>query len=417
MFRCLIATLGKDAPGVNATVRAATRLALRRGLDVFGARRGFPGIVNGTFHKMKESEVGFILGRGGSLLGSVDFRVPYDAPDTISRIGAGLKKFDLVVASGGLGTYSILSQVYETQNMGTTTTMFVPASVENEFLHPAGPSRPEGTVHAEAIGADTAANTAIEAIDRLREQSYLSRTLFVMQIVGAKSNYLPIQIGVSCGAHRIYLPQYPLLGEDAKTEIAELFGPGFNPLHLQAQELVAWVEKMFDQSQKTYLTVVIPNGIPMVDVVVGRGEETPRENYEDIVRSMAPLEFTVLRLVDNLLVHFSRDGSVQIRYVVLDDLQRGGAPSLRDRVLGTLYGEAAVEEFLSVVNGQDVQRRGNLNLLGVEETCSSTWKCYSREQVRRLFSGEDPRAGGLDPLPFFRQLRGTVSGYRPLARV
>ena len=416
-MRCLLATLGKDTPGVNAVLRASTRIALRRGFEVFGARRGFPGIVDGTFHRMREADAGFILGRGGSLLGSSDFRLQPHDTETLAEIAASLRRFDLVVATGGLGSFSILDRVYAFNDLGLTTTMFVPASVENEFLDPAAGRDGVSGIHAEAVGADTAANTGIEAIDRLREQSYLSRTVFIIQCVGTKSNFLPIQIGLACGAHRIYLPEYPVISEGTRDEIRGLFGPEFDPNRVHIKELVDWIESMFAESQRRYLVVIIPNGIPLLDVE-SRGEEKPRrEDYENIVSSMAPVELTVLRVVDDLAMHFAGDGSVQTRYVVLDDLQRGGAPTARDRVLGTLYGQAAVEEFLAVVNGQELAKRGNLNLLAVNDVCSATWRCHTRQDVAPIYQGSKPRAGGLDPMRFFRQLRGTVSGYRALANL
>jgi 6-phosphofructokinase 1 len=418
MLRCLLATLGKDAPGVNAALRAAARLALRRGYRVIGARRGFPGILSEQFRELKEAEVGFILGKGGSLLGSTDFRVAPDANETLGKISAALRKFDLAVVTGGMGSFSILHRVYSTQDVGTTTTMFIPSSIENEFLNPAYRGDGDGGVHAESIGADTAANTAIEAIDRLREQSYHTRTVFVIQCVGAKSNFLPIQIGLSCGAHRIYLPPYPSLTPEARAEIAKLFEGTFDPNQVHMKELVEWIEKMFDESGRSYLVVIVPNGIPVGEVLIGRSAEgsTPPE-YERIVGSMAPVELTVLRVVDDLMLHFAGNGGIHIRYVVLDDLQRGGAPTLRDRMLGSIYGEAAIEEYLSVVKGQDFERWGNLNLLAVRDTVKVAWRCHPRQAVAPLFIGPNARAGGLDPLPFFRQSRGTVSGYRPLASV
>jgi 6-phosphofructokinase 1 len=417
-MRCLLATLGKDSPGVNAVLRASTRIALRRGFEVYGARRGFPGIIEGSFHRMREADAGFILGRGGSLLGSSDFRLPLHQTEALGQIAASLKRFDLVVATGGLGSFSILDRVYSFHDLGLTSTMFVPASVENEFLNPAaGGEGPRG-IHAESVGADTAANTGIEAIDRLREQSYLSRTVFIIQCVGTKSNFLPMQIGVACGAHRIYLPEYPLLAESAKNEIRELFGPDFDPNRVNVKELIDWIETILKDSDKRYLVVIIPNGIPLLDIERGDDDETRRrEEYERIVASSTPVELTVLRVVDDLTMHFAGDSSVQIRYVVLDDLQRGGAPTVRDRVLGTVYGQAAVEEFLAIVSGQDTARRGNLNLLAVDDVCGATWRCHPRREVAPIFQGPKPRAGGLDPMPYFRQLRGTVSGFRALAGI
>lgn len=419
MLRCLLATLGKDAPGVNAALRAATRVALHRGFEVVGARRGFPGILEGDLRPLKESDVGFILGKGGSLLGSVDFRVAPSAHETLDRIAAALKKFDLVVVTGGLGSFSIMSRVYALHDMGFTTTMFIPASVENELLNPAPVEeaesrvRGEREIHAEAIGADTAANTAIEAIDRLREQSYLTRTVFLIQLIGVKSNFLPIQVGLACGAHRIYLPPYPALTSKAKAEIQEMFGESFEPNRVDMKELVEWIDRMFNESKKTYLVIIIPSGIPLGQVVSGDDEdEKLRGKYEHLVSSMVPIELTAMKVVEGLMMHYAGNDRVHTRYVVLDDLQRGGAPSLRDRMLGSIYGEAAVVEFLSVIKGQDLARRGNLNLLEVSDTCRASWRCHPRAAVLPLFSGPNPRAGGVDPLPFFRQSRGTVSGYR-----
>ena len=79
MLRCLLATVGNDAPGTNAVLRAGTRLALRKGLEVFGATRGFLGILEGQYRKMKESDVGYILAKGGSLLGSIHRRPHRDS--------------------------------------------------------------------------------------------------------------------------------------------------------------------------------------------------------------------------------------------------------------------------------------------------------------------------------------------------
>ena len=85
MARCLIAALGKDAPGVNAAIRSATRLALHKGFEVVGVKRGFPGLLAETFRPLKHSDVGFILGKGGSLLGSVDFRVGVESAVVVLR--------------------------------------------------------------------------------------------------------------------------------------------------------------------------------------------------------------------------------------------------------------------------------------------------------------------------------------------
>jgi hypothetical protein len=221
---------------------------------------------------------------------------------------------------------------------------------------------------------------------------------------------------MACGAHRVYLPKYPALSPDARGEIQRLFGEAFDPNQVNIRELVSWLEGMFEHSKKAYLVVILPNGIPIVNYTGSPiPQEASREDYESMITSTAPMELTVLRIVDELAVHFSGSKMIQVRYVVLDDLQRGGSPTVRDRLLGSLYGEAAVEQFLSAVQTQDILKWGNLNLLAVDDTHTGRWKCYRRQEVVPIFQGAVPRGGGLDPLPFFRQSRGTVSGYRALA--
>jgi 6-phosphofructokinase len=233
--------------------------------------------------------------------------------------------------------------------------------------------------------------------------------------VGAKSNFLPITIGMACGAHRVYLPQYPILSEDGKSEIRRLFGDNFDPNTVNVHELVGWIEQMFEHTKKTYLVVIIPHGVPLVNLVHSNAAtDQTREEYESIILSTAPMELTVPRIVDDLVLHFSGTGMVQVRYVLLDDLQRGGTPTARDRIIGSLYGRGAVERYLQVVQNQEVGSWGNLNLVALDDISCVRCRSYRREEVAAIFQGTRPRAGGLDPLPFFRQSRGTASGYQPL---
>ncbi len=409
MYRCLVVTLGRDAPGVNAAIRAVTRIAgKRKNWKVYGARRGFPGILNKNIRELGGSDVRFILDKGGSMLGSTVVPIGLDDVATLKRIGGFLQEFDLVVAIGGLGSFSVLNQVYNEMNMGVTTTLFVPASIENEF-YLAG-SASDG-IHAESIGADTAANTGVSIIDRLRDQSYLNRTVFLVQTVGAKSNFLPLTIGLSCGAHRMYLPEFPRLSKEQVEEIQSMCGDNFIPSRVDVKEIVEWVKGLF-AAKRSYALVVIPSNVQTIEIgAAGDGNG----DYEQMVRSLVMSDFSLLRLVDDLQVHFSDNIGVQIRSVILDDLQRGGAPSMKDRLLGTLYGEAALEEYLEILNAQDSDRHANLSLLAVQDVYRGTWDSYPRESVVPLFKAKDAVPGGLDPVPFYRQSAGLLSGFRKLA--
>ncbi|MEM7236072.1 MAG: 6-phosphofructokinase, partial [Planctomycetota bacterium] len=100
MLRCVIATLGNDAPGVNAAVRAVTRLALNRNLEVYGAKQGWLGLLEGKMWKLKQPDVDFVLGKGGSVLGSTDYKIRPDDNEAVDKIAETLKKFDLAVVTG-----------------------------------------------------------------------------------------------------------------------------------------------------------------------------------------------------------------------------------------------------------------------------------------------------------------------------
>jgi 6-phosphofructokinase len=409
MHTCLIVTMGRDAPGVNAAIRAVTRIASPgRGWKVSAARRGVPGLLAGNVRELAEKDVRFILERGGSILGSTVVRIPAADADTIERIALSLRPHELVVATGGLGTFSILNQVYASNDMGNTTTMFIPASIENEFIRP-NRRNGHGEIDAESIGADSAANAGIAIVDRLRDQSYLNQTVFLVQCVGAKSNYLPLSIGLACGAHRIYLPDFPPMSDDDLVQIRLLFGRKFQPNRLDATEFVSWIREMFFTMKKNCLVVIVPSELTTVELA-----RAPLPRYEETIRSLASSNFSLLRLAEELEVHFSSYPEVQIRSVILDDIQRGGAPTMRDRLLGTIYGEAAVEEYLQILNSEP-SRRGTLNLLAVRDVNSGAWTCHPREEVSTLFLGENARPGGLPPLAFYRQNQGLLSGFRPLA--
>ena len=378
MYRCLVITLGRDAPGVNAAIRATTRIASQtKNWKVSAARRGITGLLAGAIKELTEKEVRFILERGGSILGSTVVRIAPDDQEMIKKIAAALREYDLVVATGGLGSFSILNQVYESNDLGLTTTMFIPASIENEFIQPV---RKNGNpvINAEAIGADSAANAGVSTIDRLRDQSYLNQTVFLVQCVGGKSNYLPLTIGLGCGAHRIYLPDYPPISRDEMAQIRTLFGGRFQPNRLDAAEFVGWIREMLFTLKKSYLVVIVPSELRMVEMQAHGRAGLPR--YEDTIRSLDQASFSLFRLVEELNVHFSAHPEVQIRSVILDDLQRGGAPTVRD-------------------------------------PNSGTWTCHPRQEVVSLFHGSDAHPGGLPPVSFYRQNQGLLSGYRPLAEL
>jgi len=204
--RIAVLTSGGDAPGMNAAIRAVTRTACSRGIEVAGIERGFSGLVEGRQQALDMAAVGGILQRGGTIL-KTDRCADFAAPEVRAAAAARLRAdgVDGLIVIGGNGSLTgahLLATETELAVIG------LPGTIDNDIA---------GTE--DCIGFDTAVNTALEAIDRIRDTAHSHERLFLVEVMGRSSGFIAMAVGIAGGAEAIVLPeQYP----DAQTVLATL---------------------------------------------------------------------------------------------------------------------------------------------------------------------------------------------------
>ncbi len=285
MKRIAVLTSGGDAPGMNAAVRAVTRAALARGAEVFGVRNGYAGLLADTMEPLRARDVGGIVQRGGTVLGSA--RCPEFA-ETAGRSAAlrnlAARGIDGLVVIGGNGSQTG-SAMLAREGFAVVG---VPSTIDNDVY---------GTDA--SIGADTAVNITLEAIDRLRTTASSHSRAFAVETMGRDCGYIALMAGIAGGAEVIALPE----SEIAPAEVAKRLRGAY-------------------QRGKTHALVVIAEGA--------------RCGVKELMRHYAE----------------SRDSiGFELRVTRLGHVVRGGAPIAADRILATRLGSAAVETLVQERHG------------------------------------------------------------------
>ena len=285
MKRIAVLTSGGDAPGMNAAIRSVVRTSLDRGWEVFGVRQGYAGLIAGNMIPLGAREVGGIIQRGGTILGSSrcpEFRTQEGREKAVRQLDQ--QKIDGLVVIGGNGSQTgalALSQ------MGFPV-VSVASAVDNDLY---------GSDI--TIGADTALNIAIEAIDRLKVTASSHQRAFLIEVMGRDCGYLALMAGIAGGAEAVVIPE-------VETDPEAL-----------AKDLRSAYER----------------GKPHAIVVVAEGAHS---NAERLAR------------------YFRENGArlgFELRVTILGHLQRGGAPTAFDRLLATRMGTAATGYLSRGENG------------------------------------------------------------------
>lgn len=277
-------TSGGDAPGMNAAIRAVVRACAYYKIEACGIMRGYEGMIEGDFVKLGPRSVGNIIQRGGTILKtarSEEFRTP----EGRKRAYANLKEegIDALVAIGGDGTFTGLHKFYEEHKIPSVC---IPGTIDNDL---------PGTDY--TIGYDTATNTAVEAIDKIRDTALSHNRLFFIEVMGRNSGYIAMNSGIAGGATAIIIPE-------EETTFDQLF-------HMLGAEK--------ETSKKSNL-VVVAEGSKIGDANSLAKRVAERSSYFDI------------------------------KVTILGHLQRGGTPTYFDRVLASKMGIAAVEGLLNGKN-------------------------------------------------------------------
>ena len=294
-MRIGILTSGGDSPGMNATIRAAVRYGTGLSLEMFGIRRGFTGLIAGDLIPLDDRAVGGIIERGGTLLGSArcpEFLTTEGQKRALSTISE--RALTGLVVIGGNGS---LSGARWLQEHGVPT-VGIPASIDND-LH--------GT--AMAIGVDTALNTVVRSLDRLRDTAVAHARAFVVEVMGRSSGYIAVMGGLAGGAEIVLTPEIPVSLEQVAERVEEGLSKG-----------------------KNHSIIVVAEGfIPTGFIPTG---STPTKSAG--------------RRVSDFL---AETGAIETRLTILGHLQRGGSPSAFDRILASRFGETAVRLLIEQTTG------------------------------------------------------------------
>jgi 6-phosphofructokinase 1 len=189
-----VLTSGGDAPGMNAAIRAVTRAAIYNGLEVYGIRRGYEGMIDGDIIKLESKDVSGIIQRGGTILKTAR-SARFRTPEGIKQAYENLKKFeiDAIVVIGGDGSFkgaNQLSQDYDIPVIG------LPGTIDNDLF---------GTDY--TIGYDTCLNTVIEAVDKIRDTASSHNRIFFIEVMGRDAGFVALESGIATGAEVIMIPE------------------------------------------------------------------------------------------------------------------------------------------------------------------------------------------------------------------
>jgi len=309
-----ILTSGGDAPGMNACIRAIVRCAANHGINTVGIKRGYAGVLKKDFIELHPRAVANIIQRGGTILGT--------ARCEEMKTKAGLTKavevlsknhIDALITIGGDGTFRGAVALAES---GGIKIIGIPGTIDNDVY---------GTDY--TIGFDTAVNTALDAIDKIRDTAGSLQRPFFIEVMGKSRGFIALDVGIAGGAEDILIPETP-------TNIEEL-----------SQE----IESNFKKGKKSSI------------IVVAEGDDSGG------VYRVAQQVWERLKL--------------EYRICVLGHIQRGGSPTARDRILASKLGVSAVEALVNSQSGYMVgEHNGQTTFTSLEDT----WKKSKKLDTKLL---------------------------------
>ncbi len=290
--KLLVISSGGDAPGMNAAIRAVTRMALHEKIECYGCELGYKGILDDNIFPLDSRSVGNIIQRGGTILKSARFP-EFKDPAIRQRAIEILAKhgIDAIVVLGGDGSFRGASLL---EQEGGIKVIGIPCTIDNDIA---------GSEY--TIGFDTARNTALEAIDRIRDTAFSHNRNFLVEVMGRDTGFLAVDVGLAGGAEFILIPEFNM-------------------------NIDMLIERLSDRNSHKMGSII----------VVAEGAK-PGRSFDIAKQIEAKLE-------------------LDYRVCILGHTQRGGTPSLMDRKTATLMGAAAVKalkegesnKMLAIVNGK-----------------------------------------------------------------
>ena len=287
-----VLTSGGDAPGMNAAIRAVTRTALYYGKKVFGVYRGYEGMIENDIVELNTTSVKHILALGGTFLKSARSQ-EFRTPEGRAKAAKNLKdrNIDALVVIGGDGSFTGALKLAEEHGINV---IGVPGTIDNDLF---------GTDY--TIGYDTATNTVIESVDKIRDTASSHSRLFLVEVMGRDTGYIAASTGLATGALSIILPE-------KNNTYEELFGD------LRSAQA----------NKKTSNIIMVAEGNHLGDIF----------EIATAVRKEFP--------------------SIDVKVTTLGHTQRGGSPSTNDRILASVLGHYAIK---GLMEGQEKVMSGMIN--------------------------------------------------------
>jgi 6-phosphofructokinase 1 len=296
-----IVTTGGDAPGMNATIRGVARIAYSKGIKVLGFQRGWEGLITNTYVELDPRSVGGIVQTGGTILRTV--RCPEFKTEEYQQKAAdnlALNNVDGLVVIGGNGS---MHGALDLSAKTDTIMVGIPASIDNDVY---------GTE--ETIGFDTAVNTAVSVIDKIRDTAISHERIFVVEVMGRERGFLAVNVGISVGAEVILVPEQEC------------------PL------------------EKTLETIK---------------ENTRKGKRAGIIVAAEGIGDTA-QLAKDLQQHTE----AEVRLSIVGYAQRGGSPTARSRLLASLFAQKAVDLLIEGKKNCTVSLQNNiLGCVSLAEAC------------------------------------------------
>ena len=273
MRRIAILTSGGDAPGMNGAIRAVVRKSLYYGYEVYGIERGYEGLIQGKFRKMDSASVAGIIQRGGTVLKTARSK-DYRTTEGFNKALRNLKEYGIfcVVVIGGDGSMAGARKLTE----AGINTVVIPGTIDNDMA---------GTDY--TIGFDTALNTALEAVNKIRDTVESHSRVAIIEVMGRSAGHIALMTGLACGAEKILLPEEKVDLDSVCRKLSETYKRG-----------------------KRYSIIVVAEGAA--------------SGYDVAKAIKVKSEFVAC-------------------VTVLGYIQRGGSPSAKDNIMASRMGSAAVD--------------------------------------------------------------------------
>jgi 6-phosphofructokinase 1 len=292
MKRIAVFTSGGDSPGMNACIRAVVRTAIYHGIEVYGIRKGYNGMIKGDFYKMESASVSNTIQKGGTILKSARSQA-FMTQEGRQEAFNNLKKFEIdgLVAIGGNGTFTGATLFYEEFGIPIVG---APGTIDNDLY---------GTDY--TIGYDTAVNTALDAIDKIRDTADSHERVFFVEVMGRDSGYIAMPCAIGGGAEIVMIPE-------SVTSINQVIDTLQNGWNRSKTSFIIVIAEGDEEGNATEVATQVKEALPQMDA----------------------------------------------RVTILGHVQRGGSPTAADRLLASQIGIATVE---GLINGKKDVMAGIVN--------------------------------------------------------